>query len=174
MRLDVANSDGSPKWSQPLHVIQRDGSRLVCEWRVGDRVTGFDEELIQPSTTRVVYWTDRWYNVIHNSVPMYDRLWYCNVATPAAISGDVLSYTDLDLDVAITTDGAVAVLDEDEFAVNQAAHGHSAAVAAAARAGLAELLELIRHRRFPFCYDDLTTPYVPLGVAASPSAEERA
>ncbi len=170
MRLAVANSDGSFKWSQPLHVVARDGSRLVCEWRIGDEVAEPGQTLIQPATTRVVYWTDRWYNVIHNSEPMYDRVWYCNIATPALVTGDVLSYTDLDLDVAITTDGAVQVLDEDEFAINQAAHGHAASVTTAARDGLAEVLELIRRREFPFEYRDLTTPYDPVRRPAAVSA----
>jgi protein associated with RNAse G/E len=171
MRLDVTNSDGSFKWSQPLHVIERLGSRLVCEWRVGDEVTEPAQALIQPSTTRVIYWTDRWYNVIHNSEPMYDRVWYCNVATPAVVSDDALSYTDLDLDVAIATDGQVAVLDEDEFAVNQTAHGHAAAVTTAARAAVAEILGLIQRREFPFDYDDLTRPYTPV-CAGTEGAEE--
>jgi len=164
LALEVARSDGSFKWSQPLHVLERRGAMIVGEWRVGDEVIEGSKTLIQPATACIVLWTDRWYNVIHNSVPMYDRVWYCNVATPAVLDGDTLRYTDMDLDIAVTTDGEVQVLDEDEFDTNQARYGYPEPVTRAAREGLAEALDLIRRRVFPFAHADLTTLYIPSTV----------
>lgn len=161
LTLEVSRSDGSFKWSQPLHVLERRGPMVVGEWREGDEVIEGSEKLIQPATARLVLWTDRWYNVIHNSVPMYDRVWYCNIATPAVLEGDALRYTDMGLDIAVTTDGEVQVLDEDEFASNQARHGHHESVTHAARQGLAAALDLISRREFPFTDADLTTLYRP-------------
>ncbi len=161
LTLEVFRSDGSFKWRQPLHVLERRGTMVVGEWREGDEVIEGSEKLIQPATAQIVLWTDRWYNVIHNSVPMYDRVWYCNVATPAILEGDTLRYTDMDLDIAVTTDGEVQVLDEDEFATNQARFGYHESVTHSARQGLASALDLIRRRKFPFTDADLTTLYRP-------------
>ena len=138
---------------------------IVGEWRAGDEVIWGDETLIQPSTTRFVVWTDRWYDVIHNSEPMHDRVWYCNIVTPAVLDGDTIRHTDLDLDVAVTPAGAVHVLDEDEFVANQARYDYSESVTRAARGALADVLDLIGRREFPFDCADLATPYRPVGAA---------
>jgi protein associated with RNAse G/E len=164
LTLEVSRSDGSFKWRQPLHIIERIGTMIVGEWRVGDEVVESDHVLTQPATTRYVVWTDRWYDVIHNSVPMYGRIWYCNIATPAVLDGGVIRHTDLDLDVAVTTAGEIQVLDEDEFVANQARHGHAESTTRAARAALVELLDSIARREFPFDHPDLTSPYRPVGT----------
>ncbi|MBN1537677.1 MAG: DUF402 domain-containing protein [Anaerolineales bacterium] len=63
------------------------------------------------------YFTDRWYNIFEIHDHHDDRLrgWYLNIACPAVIDGDTLSYNDLALDVLFFPDGRQLVLDEDEF-----------------------------------------------------------
>ncbi len=43
------------------------------------------------------------------------KCWYCNVSTPAELSGDAISFRDLLLDVLLLPDGAVQVLDRDDM-----------------------------------------------------------
>lgn len=63
------------------------------------------------------YYDDRWHNIFE----VYDRGdnslkgWYCNVATPAEIQDNTISYKDLALDLLVFPDGTQIVLDEDEF-----------------------------------------------------------
>ena len=63
------------------------------------------------------YYTDRWYNVFE--IRAHDdnhlRGWYCNIALPASITGDVISYIDLALDLLVFPDGRQMVLDFEEF-----------------------------------------------------------
>ena len=41
--------------------------------------------------------------------------WYCNIAEPAIISDEGVSFVDLALDVLVFPKGKIQVLDEDEF-----------------------------------------------------------
>ena len=64
------------------------------------------------------YYSERWYNVFE----LYDvddgqhKGWYCNITRPASISEDLIRADDLALDVFVTPEGEITVLDEDEFA----------------------------------------------------------
>ena len=64
------------------------------------------------------YYNDRWYNVFE----LYDvddgqhKGWYCNITRPAVMSEDLIRADDLALDVFVTPEGDITVLDEDEFA----------------------------------------------------------
>ena len=49
---------------------------------------------------------------------------YVNIGTVPVVSGMVVSQIDLDLDVVLTVDGKVSVLDEDEFAEHQLHYGY--------------------------------------------------
>lgn len=97
------------------------------------------------------YWTDRWYNVFRFAHPDGTlRNFYCNVNTPAILRDGVLDFTDLDIDVLVTPDFSSSVLDEDEFDRHTIEFGYPEDVRDQAHAALAELLELIARREFPF------------------------
>jgi len=63
------------------------------------------------------FYAERWYNIFE----IYDRDdgrlkgWYCNLAKPAVIADDFVSYIDLALDLWVSADGRQTVLDEDEL-----------------------------------------------------------
>lgn len=94
------------------------------------------------------FYADRWYNVfeVHAAGDDAVRGWYCNLARPAVLSEDAIAQVDLALDVWVRPDGSALVLDEDEFA----ALPLSAEERGAARAALAELLNLVAQRAGPF------------------------
>jgi predicted RNA-binding protein associated with RNAse of E/G family len=64
------------------------------------------------------FYSDRWYNIFEMHDVDDDRLvgWYCNVTRPAVITEETIRADDLALDVFVAPDGAITVLDEDEFA----------------------------------------------------------
>lgn len=63
------------------------------------------------------YFLERWYNIfeIFDVQDKSHKGWYCNIATPAVLAGDEISYKDLALDLIVFPDGRQLVLDEDEF-----------------------------------------------------------
>jgi uncharacterized protein len=94
------------------------------------------------------FYSDRWYNIFEMHDRDDDRLtgWYCNVTRPAVLGPDVITADDLALDVFVAPDGAVTVLDEDEFA----ALPLDADTRACARHALAEIRQRIETRQPPF------------------------
>ncbi len=99
---------------------------------------------------RMIEWfySDRWYNIfeLHDVDDDHLKGWYCNITRPAAITGDTVQADDLALDVFIAPDGAITVLDEDEFT----ALPLDEATRAQARAALNDLRRRVALRQTPF------------------------
>ncbi|MCC6175080.1 MAG: DUF402 domain-containing protein [Chloroflexi bacterium] len=95
------------------------------------------------------YFFDRWYNAFQvYSVDGDLRGWYCNVTMPARVDGDELTFVDLALDLWAYPDGRYLVLDGEEFD-ELAATTYRPEDAAAARAAIAELIDLATSHRLP-------------------------
>lgn len=64
------------------------------------------------------FYADRWYNVfeMHDVDDGHLKGWYCNITRPALITDHWIKADDLALDVFVSPDGSILVLDEDEFA----------------------------------------------------------
>jgi hypothetical protein len=94
------------------------------------------------------YFTNRWYSIFEiSSVAGALKGWYCNIAEPAEITGSVIAYRDLLLDLWVAPDGSALVLDEDEFAAES---GLSPETRTAAEDALAELQRRVAERAPPF------------------------
>ena len=74
---------------------------------------------------------------------------YCNVAMPPEVEGDVLRYVDLTLDLFVFPDGRQLPLDEPDFE-RRAAADYPADVAARSREALRSLMELANRREWVF------------------------
>ena len=93
-----------------------------------------------------LYWADRPYNIYHWVHPDGRSLaCYCNAATETRISPAAVDWLDLELDVLVTPDGRVRVLDEEEVpAVLSQAHQQQLAAARLALADGGAVLALAR------------------------------
>ena len=97
------------------------------------------------------YWLDRWYNIFQFlESDGTTKLFYCNVSMPPVISGGVLSYTDLDIDILVQPDWSFRVLDLEEFEANALQFGYPDSVKQQAHATVDELISRIQTRQFPF------------------------
>ncbi len=73
-------------------------------------------ELPPGTVTVAYYWTDRPYNVYHWVSPVGETLaWYFNVSGPVRIGDGRVEWDDLEVDVLVTPDLRVQVLDEDRL-----------------------------------------------------------
>lgn len=63
------------------------------------------------------FYSDRWYNIfeIYDRDDNHFKGCYCNIAKPAIIEDDFISYVDLALDLWVSANGKQTVLDEDEL-----------------------------------------------------------
>lgn len=93
-------------WVQLEAYFARDDVQAdYVTFRMGDRLIEY-------------FYSDRWYNIfeLHDVDDDHLKGWYCNITRPAEIDADTVKADDLALDVFIAPDGAITVLDEDEFA----------------------------------------------------------
>jgi predicted RNA-binding protein associated with RNAse of E/G family len=94
------------------------------------------------------YYTNRWYNIFEiHGTDGFLKGWYCNVAEPATFTGNVIACRDLLLDLWVSLDGSMQVLDEDEFAADTEL---DAVTRAAALRALDELKRMVRASEAPF------------------------
>ena len=125
-----------------------DGVRLEAQWERARMDLGYVR--FEPGD-RFVEWfyDDRYYSIfeIHVGTTAALRGWYCNVAAPALITSEAITYRDLLLDLWVAADGTMRVLDEDEFAADTAL---DEALRGAARRALDELRALVLARQAPF------------------------
>ena len=139
---------GREVWRYPARVLARDDHSICLEGffnrddtPVADSVFKRGDRLVE------TFYSDRWYNVF----AVYDRDdgalkgWYCNVTRPATITDVLVSSDDLALDVWVSPDGAVTILDEDEFDALELTDGEREA----ARGALAQIVELAQSSRLP-------------------------
>lgn len=145
--------DGRVHREWRARLVERGASLIVVEGV-------FEEEVKHPllgtiargTVSTEYYWTDRWYSIFRFGEPRGGRLrnYYGNVNRPAEFDGRVLTFVDFDIDVLVAPDYTYRVLDEDEFAAHAARYEYSREVLERVPRALAELIELIERREFPF------------------------
>lgn len=93
------------------------------------------------------FYSDRWYNVfaVYEGEDGPLKGWYCNVCRPAEISEEAVRYEDLALDVWVSVEREITVLDEEEFGRLPL----SAEVRAESISALSELVALAETGRLP-------------------------
>jgi protein associated with RNAse G/E len=150
--VSVRKYDGVEHRYWPAKIAKIEGPLLVLD-------AVFDEEIEHdllgtiPSGTisTEYYWLDRWYNIFRFSAPAGSlKNFYCNVNQPPEFNGRVLSYVDLDIDVLVAPDLTYKILDVEDFEENAKRYNYPNDVQLNARRALAELIELIEARAFPF------------------------
>ncbi|MEN8237608.1 MAG: DUF402 domain-containing protein [Actinomycetota bacterium] len=75
---------------------------------------------------------------------------YVNIGTVPSVIGDRIHQIDLDLDVVLTVDGDVKILDEDEFVEHQVLYGYPEEVRDAALVATERARKLLVSRSAPF------------------------
>lgn len=63
------------------------------------------------------FYSDRWYNIfqVYDGDSQHLKGWYCNITRPAEITDGEVRADDLELDVFVTPNGTMLLLDEKEF-----------------------------------------------------------
>jgi protein associated with RNAse G/E len=133
-------------------LLRAEGTLVVVEGEFEETVEHSQLGIIERGTVSTEYfWTDRWHSVFRFGDPCGRlRNYYCNVNRPASFDGQLLTFVDLDIDVLVAPDQTFRVLDEDEFASNAARGDYPRELREQVPRALAELIDLIERRDFPF------------------------
>lgn len=135
--------------------LSRDDTHILVRARWGQPARDLGFVRFEPGDLFYEHhYRDRWYNIMEiRAADGALKGWYCNVARPAVFGEDYVESEDLELDLFVPPDRAAPlVLDEDEFAqrgldrLDPQAH-------VAARAALAELVQMALDGRSPFNSD---------------------
>jgi uncharacterized protein len=132
--VEKRDHHGSIKLSYEGEVVERSATHicLIATFARDDVDAGY-VVFRRGDTMTEWFYTDRWYNVfrlqdVHTGLL---KGWYCNITRPAVIGETTLHADDLALDVFVSPQGAITLLDEDEFAaLDLSADDHAAALAA--------------------------------------------
>ena len=107
-----------------------------------------------------MYFSDRWYNLMHifehNS---HDYAMYINLAMPAIITNQEVSWIDMDLDFKVGLDGRVELIDEDEFEENRELLRYPDDIIKKIEQQAEQLPALINEGAFPFNYSEQEARY---------------
>jgi uncharacterized protein len=137
-------------WNATL--ARRSDSLIVLDAAFEDDVQHDLLGHISPGTRTIeYYWFDRWYNIFRFlERDRATKLFYCNINMPPVLSGGILSYIDLDIDILVHPDLSYQVLDLEEFASNAVRYGYPESVRRQTQAAIDELISMIETRQFPF------------------------
>ena len=96
-------------------------------------------------------WPERHYNVVlfWKADWTFD-CYYVNLALPRQWDGELCSYIDLELDVALYLDGTLKILDEDEYEESKIRYNYPQELIAKIEQTTAEVVQLMEQRVFPF------------------------
>jgi protein associated with RNAse G/E len=144
--------DGKIHRSWKADFIEQRDSLLIFVGTFEEQIRHSKLGVIRPGTVSYeYYWLDRWYNVFKFHEPEGElRNYYCNLNMPPQFENGVLDYVDLEIDVLISNDFRVEVLDREEFEENSKLFGYSDELIAKTFNTLDELLKMIEMRSFPF------------------------
>jgi protein associated with RNAse G/E len=133
-------------------LVRVEGPLVVVEGEFEETVEHSQLGTIARGTVSTEYfWTDRWYSILRFREPDKTlRNYYCNINKPASLDDQLLTFVDLDIDVLVSPDNTYRVLDEDEFDANAARYQYSSEVHEQVPRALAELIDVIERREFPF------------------------
>jgi predicted RNA-binding protein associated with RNAse of E/G family len=151
MTITVIKNDhaGQEVWRYAGRVVARGATwvKLEARFNRADMRTAY-HTFRQGDRFAEWYYSDRWYSIFEMHDVDDDHLtgWYCNLARPAVLTSDVILTDDLALDMFVGPDGAITVLDEDEFAALPIDDATRAQVWRA----LDELKRLVETRQPPF------------------------
>lgn len=106
------------------------------------------EQAIAPGFVALIPANDPW--IVEFTPHHTTHLIYVNIGTVPVVSGVTVHQIDLDLDVVLTHEGEIVVLDEDEFVEHQERYGYPEEIIELAQTATREALIRLERRLSPF------------------------
>ncbi len=139
----------------PLHVEER--FRVYINH--GTRIRESDgKEWVSRVPGVTFFLPGEWFNIVALLESTGVR-YYCNIASPFTYYDNTVTYIDYDLDAIKLPDGAIHVVDEEEYRTHRALYQYPALVEAKVKAGLDGLLKRMNEGAAPFQDDEALRYY---------------
>ena len=104
------------------------------------------------------FFKNQWFNVIGMLKP--DGIYYyCNLSSPYIYDGEAVKYIDYDLDIRVSRDGTMKLLDEDEYQKHQVKFRYPQDIKDIIQDELDILIKKIEKKEVPFDSDFVYSSY---------------
>lgn len=97
----------------------------------------------------LIFYKHHWFNIIAQ-LKSQGLFYYCNIASPYIIEGNLLKYIDYDLDLRVFPDGGFKVLDRNEYKYHKRIMKYSEELDCIINNELSELINLKKANFEPF------------------------
>lgn len=150
--INSRNFNGEIKRSWKADFIEKRDSLLTFVGEFEDEVRHSELGIIRRGTISYeYYWLDRWFNIFKFHEPEGGlRNFYCNLNMPPRFENNILDYVDLEIDVLVSKNFEVKILDREEFDEKSKIYGYPDELVTKTFETLDELLKIIERRAFPF------------------------
>ena len=98
------------------------------------------------------FYKKEWFNILAQ-LKKYGLFYYCNIASPYIIDGNIIKYIDYDLDLRIFRDGSFKVLDKNEYKYHKMTMKYSEEIDTIVQDSLNRLIKMKENGDFPFKAD---------------------
>ena len=95
------------------------------------------------------FYKKEWYNILAQ-LKKYGLFYYCNIASPYIIDGNIIKYIDYDLDLRVFPNGSFKILDRMEYRYHKKQMHYSSRLDFILKYELGNLIEMVRAKEDPF------------------------
>lgn len=95
------------------------------------------------------FYKKHWFNII-GQLKKYGIFYYCNIATPFVLDGNIIKYIDYDLDLRVFPDGGFKVLDYNEYNYHKRIMNYSKEIQMIVKNELSNLIDMKKRNEGPF------------------------
>lgn len=122
---------------------------LICA-NCKTKVTESDGRNYKTAEPAVMFFYKKnWFNII-GQLKEYGLFYYCNIASPYLIDGNIIKYIDYDLDLRVFPDGGFRVLDRNEYNYHKRIMNYPKEIDEIIKTELTELINMKRGNKGPF------------------------
>ena len=104
------------------------------------------------------FYKKRWFNIIAQ-LKSFGLFYYCNIASPYTVDGNIIKYIDYDLDLRVFPDGGYKVLDRNEYKYHKKIMRYSDEIDLIVKKELAALIDIKKNQEFPFNEEKINEYY---------------
>lgn len=95
------------------------------------------------------FYKNEWFNILAQ-LKKYGLFYYCNIASPYVLDGNIIKYIDYDIDLRIFPDGTFKVLDKNEYKYHKITMKYSEEIDTIVQDSLKRLINRKESKQIPF------------------------
>ena len=142
------NSEVHRSWDEAIYIGENDEYQIFGNYKT--LVVESDGRSWRTKEPAIIYFSKKnWFNII-GQLKSNGIYYYCNLASPHVIEGDVIKYIDYDLDLRVFPDGSFKVLDRGEYKYHKRLMHYPKEIDFILKKELDILINKVMNKEYPF------------------------